>query len=142
MPHQLKSFLSNRNEQPTFPLRKPSYKERALLADFLEIPISEDPSKESHPLSMKQVVEKAWENWGIGQKKSPEQVISENWDKIVGRKFAGKCAPERLTENTGTLFIKTASGPIKQELGFDKKQILQRIQKLEDCSFVKELKIT
>ena len=123
-------------------MRKSNWKERALIADFLELPVPEDPAKESHPLSIKQVIEKAWGNWGIDQEKSPEQVISENWQKIVGRKFEGKCAPERLTENTGTLFIKTASGPIKQELGFDKKQILQRIQKLESCSFVKELKIS
>ena len=108
----------------------------------MELPLPEDPAKESHPLSIKQVIEKAWENWGIDQEKSPEQVISENWDKVVGRSFAGKCAPERLTENTGTLFIKTASGPIKQELGFEKKQILKRIQKLEGCSFLKELKIS
>ena len=66
---------------------------------------------------------------GIDQEKSPEQVISENWDKVVGRSFAGKCAPERLTENTGILFIKTASGPIKQELGFEKKQILKKDSK-------------
>ncbi|MEK9633589.1 MAG: DUF721 domain-containing protein [Opitutae bacterium] len=123
-------------------MRKSSRKERALIADFLELPLPEDPAKESHPLSIKQVIEKAWENWGIDQEKSPEQVISENWDKVVGRSFAGKCAPERLTGNTGTLFIKTASGPVKQELGFEKKQILKRIQKLEGCSFLKELKIS
>lgn len=123
-------------------MRKSNWKERALIADFLELPVPEDPAKRSHPLSMKQVVEKAWANWGIGQEKSPEEALTENWEKIVGRKFAGKCAPERLTEKTGTLFIKTASGPIKQELGFEKKQILLKIQKLEGCSFVKELKIS
>ena len=123
-------------------MRKSSRKD-ALIADFLELPLPEDPAKESHPPSIKQVIEKAWENWGIDQEKSPEQVISENWDKVVGRSFAGKwAAPERLTENTGILFIKTASGPIKQELGFEKKQILKRIQKLEGCSLVKELKIS
>jgi hypothetical protein len=123
-------------------LRKSTRKERALVADFLEVPVAADPRKESFPLTMKEVVELAWANWGIDQVSSPEQVISENWQKVVGLKFAGKCAPERLTENTGTLFIKTASGPIKQELGFDRKQILQRIQKLKGCSLVKELKIS
>ena len=123
-------------------MRKSTRKERALLADFLEVPVAEDPKKEALPLTMKEVVELAWANWGIDQTSSPEQVISENWQKVVGIKFAGKCAPERLTENTGTLFIKTASGPIKQELGFDRKQILKRIQKLKGCSLVKELKIS
>jgi hypothetical protein len=123
-------------------LRKPTRKERVLLADFLEVPVPADPKKESFPLTMKEVVEKAWANWGIDQTSSPEQVISENWQKVVGIKFAGKCAPERLTANTGTLFIKTASGPIKQELGFDRKQILKRIQKLKGCALVKELKIS
>jgi len=139
-PKEVLSFQFDRTHPNS--LRKSSYKERALIADFLEVPVPEDPAKQSHPLSMKQVVEKAWANWGIDQEKSPEQVLSENWQKIVGRKFAGKCAPERLTENTGTLFIKTASGPIKQELGFEKKQIIERIQTLEGCSFVKELKIS
>lgn len=123
-------------------MRKPTRKERVLLADFLEVPVPADPKKESFPLTMKEVVEKAWANWGIDQTSSPEQVISENWQKVVGIKFAGKCAPERLTANTGTLFIKTASGPIKQELGFDRKQILKRIQKLKGCALVKELKIS
>ncbi len=123
-------------------MRKSTRKERALLADFLEVPVPEDPRKESLPLTMKEVVEKAWANWGIDQVSSPEQVISENWQKVVGIKFAGKCAPERLIENTGTLFIKTASGPIKQELGFARKQILKRIQKLKGCALVKELKIS
>ncbi len=123
-------------------MRKSTRKERALVANFLEVPVAEDPKKESLPLTMKEVVEMAWANWGIDQVSSPEQVISENWQKVVGIKFAGKCAPERLIENTGTLFIKTASGPIKQELGFARKQILKRIQKLKGCALVKELKIS
>ena len=91
--------------------------ERALVADFLELPIAADPQKEAMPMTMREAVEKAWENWGIGEASSPEQTISENWHKIVGVGFAGKCAPDSLNESTGTLFIKTASGPVKQELG-------------------------
>ena len=51
-----------------------------------------------------------------------------------------KCYSERLTENTVS-FYKNCKSP-SQELGFEKKQILKRIQKLEGCSLVKELKIS
>ena len=123
-------------------LKRNSRMERALVADFLELPIAADPQKEAMPMTMKEAVEKAWENWGIGEESSPEQTISENWHKIVGVGFAGKCAPDSLNESTGTLFIKTASGPVKQELGLSRKKILAKIRKLESCAQVTDIRIS
>ena len=64
-----------------------SFNERRLLSEFLELPLGEDLSKHREPLSMKDLVEKTWSNWGLGEEKTPEQSISENWYKIVGRKL-------------------------------------------------------
>ena len=80
----------------------------------------------------------------LGHRRSydPEKIISENWQKIVGIQLSGKCAPDRLSVDTGVLFIRASSGPVKQELGFDKRNILQRLRKLQGCQMVKELKIS
>lgn len=119
-----------------------SFNERRLLADFLELPMGEDISKQREPLSMKDLIEKTWANWGMGEEKTPEQSISENWHKIVGKKLNMKCAPERLQPSSGTLYVKTSGGPVKQELSFQKKSILNKIKQLEGCSEVKDLKFT
>ncbi len=119
-----------------------SFNERRLLANFLEVPMGEDMSKLREPLSMKQLIEKTWENWGMGEEKTPEQSISENWHNIVGKKLCMKCAPERLQPTNGILFVKTSGGPVKQELSFQKKYILAKIKNLEGCSEIKDLKFT
>ena len=119
-----------------------SFNERRLLANFLELPLGEDLSKNREPLNMKELIEKTWANWGIGEEKTPEQSISENWQKLVGKQLSIKCAPERLHPSSGTLYIKTASGPIMQELSIQKKQILSKINRLEGCTNIKNLKFT
>ena len=119
-----------------------SFNERRLLSEFLELPLGEDLSKHREPLSMKDLVEKTWSNWGLGEEKTPEQSISENWYKIVGRKLTMKCAPESLNSASGILYIKTSGGPVKQELSFSKKQLLIKIRKLEGCTMVSDLKFT
>ena len=119
-----------------------SFNERMLLSEFLELPLGEDLSKHRESLSMKDLVEKTWSNWGLGEEKTPEQSISENWYKIVGRKLAMKCAPESLNSASGILYIKTSGGHVKQELSFSKKQLLIKIRKLEGCTMVSDLKFT
>jgi len=104
--------------------------------------MGEDLTKYREPLSMKDLIEKTWANWGIGDSKSPEQIISENWQKVVGRALSVKCAPENLNSSSGILFIKTSSGPVKQELSFSKKKILDKIKRLESCDFVTDLRFT
>ena len=119
-----------------------SFSERRLLANFLELPMGEDLSKHRDPLSMKELIEKTWANWGMGEEKTPEQSISENWQKVVGKKLFMKCAPERLQPSSGMLYVKTSGGPVKQELSFQKKKILDKIKNLEGCGKVKDLKFT
>ena len=119
-----------------------SFNERRLLSEFLELPLGEDLSKHREPLSMKELVEKTWSNWGLGEERTPEQSISENWHKIVGKKLSMKCAPESLNTKNGILYIKTSGGPVKQEMSFSKKQLLIRIRKIEGCSSVTDLKFS
>ncbi|MFL2928893.1 MAG: DUF721 domain-containing protein [Opitutales bacterium] len=104
--------------------------------------MGEDLTKRREPLDMKELVEITWANWGMGEEKTPEQSISENWHTIVGKKLAMKCAPETLNSSSGVLFIRTSGGPVKQELTFSKKKILGRIKNLEGCKFVNDLKFT
>ena len=117
-----------------------SFHERKLVANFLQMPMGEDMTKFREPLSMKELIEKTWENWGLGDEKTPEESISENWQKLVGKKLYMKCAPERLHPSSGILFIRTSGGPVRQELSFQKKGILEKIKKLEGCSEIKDLK--
>ena len=119
-----------------------SFNERRLLANFLEIPLGEDLSKQREPLSMKDLVEITWANWGMGQEVTPEQSISENWHKIVGKKLSMKCAPESLNSSSGILYVRSSGGPVKQELSFSKKQILFKIKKLKGCGEVTDVKFT
>lgn len=119
-----------------------SFKERRLLSNFLELPLGEDLTKYREPLSMKDLVEKTWSNWGLGEERTPEQSISENWHKIVGKKLSMRCAPEKLNTTSGILYIKTSGGPVKQELSFSKKQLLIKIRKIEGCTFITDLKFS
>ena len=104
--------------------------------------MGEDFSKHREPMNMKELIEKTWANWGMGEEKTPEQLISENWQKLVGKPLSIKCAPERLNQSSGILYVKTASGPVMQELSFQKKTILAKINKLNGCSEIKNLKFT
>ena len=58
-----------------------SFHERKLVANFLEMPMGEDMTKFREPLSMKELIEKTWENWGLGDEKTPKnqfQKIGKN----------------------------------------------------------------
>ena len=56
-----------------------SFNERRLLANFLDLPLGEDLSKNREPLNMKELIEKTWANWGIGE---------ENTRTVYFRKLA------------------------------------------------------
>ncbi len=120
--------------------KKKKYIETDLIANFMGLPSADKTMFLSPPKSINAVIEKAWSDWSIGSKISPEQVISQHWNKVVGNSLSSKCAPDRI-DKSGKLYIRSASGPIKQELSFIKKQIHSRISKLKGCEMIKEIKI-
>ena len=90
---------------------------------------------------MVDLVEKVWEHWGIGEEETLEKIISGNWHKIVGRKMASKCAPINLSKDGKTLRIRAASSTIKQELTFQKTEILKKINTLKGCKGVQQVRV-
>lgn len=118
-----------------------NYQERSLISDFTGLPLTENPRKNRYPKDIKDIIDQVWDSWKIGTETTPEQIISEKWEKIVGHKLAGKCAPEKLDSEKGVLTIRTAGSSIKQELCFLRAKILSKISKLEGCSKIREIKI-
>ena len=93
------------------------------------------------PVSIENIVEKVWEDWGIGEEESRESIISGNWQKIVGKTLSLKCAPVNLSSDGKTLHIRAASSTIKQEITFRKTEILKKIKSLKECSTVNNIRV-
>ncbi|MEK9772532.1 MAG: DUF721 domain-containing protein [Opitutae bacterium] len=116
-------------------------KELDLISNFMGLPSDRAETTSRQPLSMETLVEKVWEDWGIGEEETVESIISGNWQKIVGRNLSGKCAPVNLSKDGKTLLIRAASSTIKQDLSFRKLEILRKINSLKNCRTVTQLRI-
>ena len=112
-----------------------------MVSSFMNLPAELAQGKPRHPISMETLVEKVWEDWGIGEDKTAEGVISENWQKIVGKYLSAKCAPVNLSKDGKTLQIRASSSTIKQELSFKKLEVLKQINKFKKCQKVAQLRI-
>jgi len=102
----------------------------------MNLPISQAQRSTPFPRQMEHIVEKLWEDWRIGDEESKESIISANWQKIVGTKLAGKCAPVNLSRDGKTLHIRSASSTIKQELTFKREEMIRKINQLPSCKSV------
>jgi len=134
-------MLNSLKKKPKRPRKNYLTDEVKLVSSFMNLPSGFAQKRTSHPLSMENLVEKVWEDWGIGEEETQESIISGNWQKIVGRTLSGKCAPVHISNDGKTIQIRAASGPIKQELGFRKKEILKKINALKGCRSFKEVRI-
>lgn len=105
------------------------------------LPSDKAESDLRHPIPMENLVERVWDDWGIGEEETKEALISGNWQKIVGKSLSGKCAPINLSKDGKILQIRAASSTIKQELSFRKVELLKRINTLKGCRAVTQLRI-
>jgi hypothetical protein len=112
-----------------------------LVSSFMNLPQDRAEKKMKHPLAMVDLVEKVWEDWGIGEEETTESLISGNWQKIVGRDMASKCAPTNLSRDGKSMQIRAANSTVKQELTFRKTEILKKIQTIKGCKSIVQIRI-
>jgi hypothetical protein len=112
-----------------------------LVSRFMNLPNDRAEKKMKHPLAMVDLVEKVWEDWGIGEDETTESLISGNWQKIVGRDMASKCAPTNLSRDGKSMQIRAASSTVKQELTFRKTEILKKLQTIKGCKSIEQIRI-
>jgi hypothetical protein len=112
-----------------------------LVSSFMNLPQDRAEKKMKHPLAMVDLVEKVWEDWGIGEEETTESLISGNWQKIVGRDMASKCAPTNLSRDGKSMQIRAANSTVKQELTFRRVEILKKIQAIKGCKSIVQIRI-
>jgi hypothetical protein len=112
-----------------------------LVSSFMNLPQDRAEKKMKHPLAMVDLVEKVWEDWGIGEEETTESLISGNWQKIVGRDMASKCAPTNLSRDGKSMQIRAANSTVKQELTFRKTEILKKLQAIKGCKSIVQIRI-
>ena len=107
----------------------------------MNLPQDRAEKKMKHPLAMVDLVEKVWEDWGIGEEETSESLISGSWQKIVGRDMASKCAPTNLSRDGKSMQIRAANSTVKQELTFRKTEILKKLQAIKGCKSIVQIRI-
>ena len=68
--------------------------------------------KGKEPRSMDDILDVAFEKMKLGKEETAEGEIAANWTKVVGRAFADKCAPDRLTDD-GVLMIHASGAAVR-----------------------------
>ena len=114
-----------------------SREEERLIAQFRGFP-GEDPEyldSGSKPLGS--LLEACIQKYKIGQN-TPEETILENWTRIVGAEFAGRCRPERI-DRSGALIVQVRNAIVRRELLFAEDRMMTVIASLPGCQFVKRV---
>lgn len=110
-----------------------------IIADFRGLPRSVSSSSRKPPTSIENLLVVLKEQYKL-ETPSPERSLVENWEHVFGPGLAGRCNPVRI-KDSGTLIISVTNQTLRSELQFQKRVILQRIQKLEHCDRIRELRI-
>ncbi|OIO59705.1 MAG: hypothetical protein COZ46_03400 [Verrucomicrobia bacterium CG_4_10_14_3_um_filter_43_23] len=114
-----------------------SQKETELISELRGIPYPSRKLNLSTLFSIDSLLERNFKKYNIGRKTS-EMVIMENWKAIVGSQRAHRCCPSKIIE--GGVLIITINNPIlRNELYFERRQILNKIHALPGCESIKDI---
>lgn len=108
-----------------------------LIANLRGLPEDYGRSRPRPAMQIDNLLEVVLERYRIGCP-TPEERIIEHWREVVGERTAHRCRPERI-DRQNRLVILAANSVIKQELLFQKRAILKRIQSLPDCRHISDI---
>ena len=97
-----------------------------LIADFRGLPRDYSTSLLKEELPIGKLLQGILKKYATTDTKSNAEIF-EYWPLIIGDLFAGITSPRRVTPD-GTLIIRVQNSVVRQELFFQKNEILERIQ--------------
>lgn len=114
--------------------RKFSPREERLIASFRNAPEDTTLLGDQGTASFGSLMETLVEKYHIG-KSTPEEAIQENWARIVGPGFAGRCRPERI-DRSGALIVQVPNATVRRELIFSEGRILTALGSIPGCGHI------
>lgn len=72
--------------------------------------------------------------------RSTIKILQENWEEIVGTRYAHRCDPGEII-NERILVIRTPQPTLRQELYFEKRQIMARLRRIKGCEKLRDLRL-
>lgn len=109
-----------------------------LIANFRGLPSTVTASSLRPPLELHTLVEQLETQYQF-ERVSPERILVENWANIFGSKLAQRCHPVRIVEGH-ILVLSVQNQTLRSELNFMKRSLLKRIQALEHCDGIKDIR--
>jgi len=103
------------------------------------LPRTVTPSSRKQPIALDNLLVVLKEQYKL-EAPSPERSLVENWESVFGSSLAGRCHPVRIKDER-TLIISVTNQTLRAELQFQKRAILQRIQKLPHCHQIGDIRI-
>lgn len=109
-----------------------------LIANFRGLPSTVSSSSLRPPLELHTLVEQLETRYQF-ERVSPERVLVENWTRIFGSKLAQRCHPVRIVDER-VLVLSVQNQTLRSELNFMKRSLLKRIQALEHCDRIQDIR--
>ncbi|MDR1401818.1 MAG: DUF721 domain-containing protein [Puniceicoccales bacterium] len=111
---------------------------RNLIAAFRGLPPEESQSMQKNPRAIGDTIAILLKKISI-TKTTPEQVIRDNWEGIVGQNISGRCHPVKIL-NSDVLIIQSENAVIRSELQIQKQKILANLQRLPRCAKISDIR--
>lgn len=101
------------------------------------MPESEWPEKDTGTVGLDSLIEACIEKYNVGRATAEEEIL-ENWERIVGKDFASRSRPEKITAS-GYLIIQVPNPTLRREMIFLEGRILTALGSLPKCHHVNRI---
>ena len=106
----------------------------SLISSLRSLPEDPSPVRDAGTKPLGSLLEACIEKYHIGRR-TPEETVLENWEKIVGESFAARCRPERI-DPSGALIVQAGNATVRRELIFMQERILTALGSLPGCGHI------
>jgi hypothetical protein len=116
-----------------------SRKAEETIKDFRGLPRDPLHDRSGAPKNMGSIIEACLERFAIGQQ-TAEDILLENWERIIGKDFAMRCRPRRIDGTT--LIIEVPNPTVRREMLFIEDRILTAVASLPKCNSIRRVILT